>query len=744
MFKSRVPLVLFVLCTLSATSAFAQSSRRPPVYHDVKALGVGRTAFFPYPQRPVGDPRRLEPLSDAASLARMGATRGMENDIRRVLALGGVRDAQQVAADVVRVMRGGFSTTRKAESCDTAFPSEGELVECGFPVGGTLPWMAYRPDGRTPGVVRNFRWAGDAPFEAFVFRAYSRGRSYTILVPKPCGNLSITESRAELRVTKVAAQERFAAGSQVAYTITVRNAAPGGSLAATNVRLTDTLPTAGGLAWNAASGSGDACTLSGANLNCTFGTLAPSDFRTVTVVSTTSTPYDACRTQQNTARATADNAPAAEGSATSTCVPPVLVVNKGPKNGTFQIAAPATFTITVRNDAAAGGSAATHVVLTDTLPTNGGLEWESATPAGCRVTGNSLRCELGTLAAQQAVNVTVTSKPAPFAACVSQPNTARVVADGGLAKEDNATLSCTPPQLAVEKTPDDGSFKPGGQATFTIAIRNTAPAGASPATSVKLTDTLPTRGGLTWENATASAGTCQLSGAQKGSLACDLGSIPAGQAVAVTVTSTLKTPRAACQTQTNLAATATADGGLTAQDAGSITCDPSVSFFADGFFGKDRRVRPIDGRQTLAGAAVRSNVGPVGGVDFAQCSPMFGFDLGMAKALKHNWEVAAKAGLGLSAVRKDSKVREHEVLVDVEANKYLRQRGGAFVGGGLSMWDVFHSDTVTPAALVHVGLPLGSHPSHPTHFVGEGRWLLREAGDLANNYQFWGGVRVKF
>ncbi len=232
----------------------------------------------------------------------------------------------------------------------------------------------------------------------------------------------------------------------------------------------------------------------------------------MTVVSATPTPFAACQTQQNTASATADNANPAEGRAASVCVPPVLELTKGPKNGTFQIGSPVSFTMTVKNAAAPGGSAATRVVLTDTLPTNGGLEWATATPSSCRVNGATLQCDLGTIAAQQSVAVTVTSKPAPFAACVAQPNSARVNADGGISAQDSASLTCTPPELSVETTPDGGSFKQGGQASFTIVVKNSAAAGASPATNVKLADLLPTRGGLTWEAAAATAGTCQLSG----------------------------------------------------------------------------------------------------------------------------------------------------------------------------------------------------------------------------------------
>ncbi len=57
------------MCSIAA----AQTSPRVPVYHDSKQLG-GETSF--YLQRP---------LTDASSLRQMADTRGMENDIRRVL-----------------------------------------------------------------------------------------------------------------------------------------------------------------------------------------------------------------------------------------------------------------------------------------------------------------------------------------------------------------------------------------------------------------------------------------------------------------------------------------------------------------------------------------------------------------------------------------------------------------------------------------------------------------------------------
>ena len=149
-------------------------------------------------------------------------------------------------------------------------------------------------------------------------------------------------------------------------------------------------------------------------------------------------------------------------------------------------------------------------------------------------------------------------------------------------------------------------------------------------------------------------------------------------------------------------------------------------------------MRPVDSRSTVGGSRVLGNAG-VGNVDFAQCSPIAGVKLGVAKRFANDWEVAGAGGVAFSLVNADHKVREHEVLVDLEANKYLS--GGTFLGTGISFWDITHSDTFTPAWMLHVGVPLGAHP---VYFLAEGRLFLKEFDDVPNNYQFWAGVRVHF
>jgi hypothetical protein len=161
-------------------------------------------------------------------------------------------------------------------------------------------------------------------------------------------------------------------------------------------------------------------------------------------------------------------------------------------------------------------------------------------------------------------------------------------------------------------------------------------------------------------------------------------------------------------------------------------------FFVDGFVGKDRRVRPTGDRTTGNGDPVFANAGAG---EFAQCSPAVGFAVGVGKRFENDWEVAGSGGISFSLVTDDLKVHENQVFIDVEVHKYLNR---AFVGTGISLWDITHSDTFTPAWLLLFGVPLGNQPNPRTYLVGEARLLLDHADDISNNYQFWAGVRVKF
>lgn len=172
--------------------------------------------------------------------------------------------------------------------------------------------------------------------------------------------------------------------------------------------------------------------------------------------------------------------------------------------------------------------------------------------------------------------------------------------------------------------------------------------------------------------------------------------------------------------------------------AKSETIEPSVAvappqatakalpFFFDALVGKDRRVRPIEGTE----------------LEFAQCSPLVGVKFGAAKRFQNDWELAGAVGVAFSVVNDDDKVREHELFVDIEANKYLGN--GVFLGTGLSLWDLTRSDSFSPAWMVHAGVPLTKTARFPVYFLVEGRLFFDDLDEVENNYQFWGGVRVHF
>jgi hypothetical protein len=151
----------------------------------------------------------------------------------------------------------------------------------------------------------------------------------------------------------------------------------------------------------------------------------------------------------------------------------------------------------------------------------------------------------------------------------------------------------------------------------------------------------------------------------------------------------------------------------------------STPFFVDGLFGKERRVRPLDG-----------------GFEAGQCSPLAGVKLGVAKRFSNDWEIGGAVGAAISLVSNDDKVRENAFFVEIEANEFVGH--GLLLGAGLSLWDVTHSDTFAPAAMVHLGLPVAPNARFPVDFLVEGRALLDSLDDLGNNYQFWGGLRVRF
>jgi hypothetical protein len=175
----------------------------------------------------------------------------------------------------------------------------------------------------------------------------------------------------------------------------------------------------------------------------------------------------------------------------------------------------------------------------------------------------------------------------------------------------------------------------------------------------------------------------------------------------------------------------------------------TASIFVDGLFGKERRQRPASEYDLSAEQLAALGLTSATAADtlFGQCSPLLGFKVGYAKRFKNDWELAGDGGVAFNLSSGQlgndvDKINPVTVLAEVEGNKYLKN--DAFVGTGLSFWDLTRSETFTPAWLVHFGIPIGHNPRRPVYFIAEGRLFFDNIDSVDNNYNFWGGIRIHF
>jgi uncharacterized repeat protein (TIGR01451 family) len=218
----------------------------------------------------------------------------------------------------------------------------------------------------------------------------------------------VVQTFPSLSLTKSAGASVVNAGDVVSYTITITN---GGTGAASNVTISDDLPTNAGLSW-AIDPANANCSIVAGKLSCSFPTLGAGATASVTLTSPTTAAT--CGTISNTATASADGTSVA-GSPTApvtiqvNC--PALGITKTALNGTVNPGEDAGFTITVRNS---GLGDAIGVVMTDTLP-NSGLTWSIQSTTGsptCTFETTSegkpvLQCTLSKLNANASFSVTV-------------------------------------------------------------------------------------------------------------------------------------------------------------------------------------------------------------------------------------------------------------------------------------------------------------------------------------------------
>ena len=292
------------------------------------------------------------------------------------------------------------------------------------------------------------------------------------------------------------------------YTVTITNS---GDSTATNVTLTDDLPD--GLTFvssdPAASGS------DGSTVTWSLGDIPPSESMTVTMMLSAASVGE----QINTATAVSTEGITGQDTQLTSIIPGSLQLAKGAPAETIS-GDDLTYEITVTND---GAGALTSVVLSDILPA--GLTYVSSSPGatvGADGTVSWLIDALDSEGSQTVSVVATTGEPGEVV------NTATAESSEGASATAQATTLVTKSDLAITKTPDNGSPILGQPTVFTIAVTNNGNAIAS---NVVVSDALP----AAFQQATSSP---EGSFGVDGSLQWTVASIEPGATETITVTAT--------------------------------------------------------------------------------------------------------------------------------------------------------------------------------------------------------------
>ena len=346
--------------------------------------------------------------------------------------------------------------------------------------------------------------------------------------PEPSNNeddapVSITRD-SDLVTSKSDQVDPVAAGEQLTYTVQVQNLGPSD---AANVVVVDTLP-AGTIFVSSTGGCVEA---PAGTLTCALGDLADGASTSFEIVVTVDAAVADGTVLVNMADADSDSDdsnPGDNSDSESTTVEAVADVrltktalDTAPLAGTSF-----AFTIDVVNG---GPSVATDVAVVDSLPA--GLSYVSDTGGCVEAPADTLTCNLGDLApgASTSFNVVV-AVDASVADGTIITNTATVSTtaddpDGGNDSDDASVTVGTEADLAIDKTAP-ANAEPGQQIAYSLVVDNNGP---SDAVGVRVTDTLPAE--VTYLNAVGA--TCVEGPA--GTVVCDVGTIPAGGQVVITI-----------------------------------------------------------------------------------------------------------------------------------------------------------------------------------------------------------------
>ncbi|MEW6682907.1 MAG: DUF11 domain-containing protein [Nitrospirota bacterium] len=338
-------------------------------------------------------------------------------------------------------------------------------------------------------------------------------------------------SGANLSITKTDTPDPAYVGENLIYTLTVTNNGPS---SATNVKVTDTLPTTVTyVSATASPGTPDTCSMMGGTVTCNLGTLANAATATVTIVVTPMSAGTLCNSAIVSSH-TSDPTPGNNNAKATTTVYPSanLSIVKNDSPDPAYVGENLTYTMTVYN---AGPNTATNVSVTDTLPAGVDLvTFYVSQGTGCTQGTGTVTCNLGTLTKWSSATVTIVVKPTTAGTLTNTAAVSSTTHDPSSGNNTSTATTTVYPSanLSITKTgPSTGIV--GQSISYTIVVSN---AGPSAATGVSVTDNLPagvTYGSASWTG--ASTGTCTFASP---TVTCSIGTLASGASVTITITVT--------------------------------------------------------------------------------------------------------------------------------------------------------------------------------------------------------------
>lgn len=339
------------------------------------------------------------------------------------------------------------------------------------------------------------------------------GLATTAILLASLAPLAQAQTVYDLAITKEDTPDPVEVGQNIHYFVNVTNA---GTIAATLVSMNDTLPA--GVTFVSVTPS-TGCTTDPGFVNCTIAALAAGttanfeivvradEAGEVVNVATTSSPVAERNGGNNRARA-------------STLVvtsPADLHVNKTDEVDPVVLGGDITYHVNVSNE---GGSPATNVVVSDTLPA--GTTFVSVTPsAGCSgPVAGVLSCSIGTLAAGAwyDLEIVVSAGSIGVKTNTASATTEEFERDTQDNSDSEDTLVVPAPLVDLAITKDDVADPVfvGQNITYLINVTNV---GTTAAENVTITDTLPA--GVTLLSVTPPTG-CSRS---PGQFTCNIGTL---------------------------------------------------------------------------------------------------------------------------------------------------------------------------------------------------------------------------